>query len=92
MFKCVIVRYTKLPTMAQYKVGSSQRVPPKKKYRTLTLKRLSTILVLVRRTWSRMSTMYLDYQRIKLFGEQATLIPKKCHGDLKTFISKWKAN
>ena len=31
MFKCVIVRYTKLPTIAQYKVGSSQRVPPKKK-------------------------------------------------------------
>ena len=53
-----MVRYTKLPTIVQYKVGLVKCKPSEEEYLALTSMRVSTILLSVSLARSRISTAY----------------------------------
>ena len=59
----LIVRYTKLPTMVQYKVGSVKGKPSEEEYLALTSMRVSTVLLSVSLVCSRISATYFVWER-----------------------------
>jgi hypothetical protein len=59
----VMVRYTKLPTIVRYKVGSIKGKPSEEEYLALTSIGVSTVLLLVSLARSRISATYFDWER-----------------------------
>jgi hypothetical protein len=59
----VMVRYTKLPTIVRYKIGSIKGKPSEEDYLALTSIGVSTILLSVSRARSRISATYFDWER-----------------------------
>jgi hypothetical protein len=55
-----MVRYTKLPTIVQYKVGLVKGKPSKEEYLALTSMRVSTFLLSVSLARSKISATYFD--------------------------------
>jgi hypothetical protein len=55
-----MVRYTKLPTIVWYKVGSIKGKPSEEEYLALTSIGVSTVLLSVCLTRSRISATYFD--------------------------------
>jgi hypothetical protein len=55
-----MVRYTKLPTIVRYKVGSVKGKPLEEEYFALTSMRVSIVLLLVSLVRSRISATYFD--------------------------------
>ena len=59
----VMVRYTKLPTIVRYKVGSIKGKPSEEEYLALTSIGVSRILLLVSLPRSRIFATYFDWER-----------------------------
>jgi hypothetical protein len=55
-----MVRYTKIPTIAQYKVGSIKGEPSEEEYLALTSIGVSTVLLSVSLARLRISATYFD--------------------------------
>jgi len=56
-------RYTKLPIIVRYKVGSVKGKPLEKEYLMLTSMGVSTVLLSVSLIHSRISATYFDWER-----------------------------
>jgi regulation of enolase protein 1 (concanavalin A-like superfamily) len=63
IYRWVIVRYTKLPTIVQYKVGFVKGRPTEEKYLMLTLMRVSTVFLSISLVRLRISATYFDWER-----------------------------
>jgi len=59
----VMVRYTKLPIIVQYKVGSVKGKPLEEEYLALTSMRVCTVLLLVSLAHLRIFATYFDWER-----------------------------
>jgi len=55
-----MVRYTKLPTIVRYKVGSIKGKPSEEEYLALTLMRVSTVLLSTSLARSRIAATYFN--------------------------------
>jgi hypothetical protein len=55
-----MVRYSKLPMIVRYKVGSIKGKPSEEEYLALTSMRVSTVLLSVSLARSRISATYFD--------------------------------
>jgi hypothetical protein len=80
IFRWVIWRYIKLPTIVRYKLGFDKGKPSEEEYFMLTSKRVSTVLLSVSLVHSRIS------------DQHATSIFKKYHKEPKFFISNYLNN
>jgi len=63
IFGRVMVTYTKLPTIIQYKVGSVKDKLSEEEYLALTSVRVSTVLLSVSLARSRTSATYFNWER-----------------------------
>ena len=55
-----MVRYTKIPTIVRYKVGSVKCKPSEEEYLALTLMGVSIVLLSLSLAYSRISAIYFD--------------------------------
>jgi len=81
-----MVRYTKLPTILRYKVGYVKGKPSEEEYIALTLTGVSTVLLSVSLTRSKISATYFDYEFVPLTINFIEQNPKTNRIELKIKI------